>query len=142
MDLSHFRYKLLESNSDYKQSKIEKSGITAVFTLAEVEQHRDRLEQMRKELEAKATIERAKIKNIEDHHPFVKKLSEFELFTAHMYQTALNELKPAEEKLKEVLEAIDEYEQETSHIMETLGFQKAEDPITSPESSENHEQAN
>src|SRR5437868_7072320 len=72
---NQFSYKVIEPNDDYKQARIEKSGITATFTMQEVEEHQAKLATFKKEREAEITVERAKMENIAHFHPIVLELT-------------------------------------------------------------------
>lgn len=78
---------------------IEKRGHLVTFTLREINKNVEAFERNIKEMKAKIEYEGAKMKNIEEHHPFVKDVPEFERHTIHMYHEAERMKKAAERVL-------------------------------------------
>ena len=99
MQDNQFSYRLLQPNDDYRQAVIEKGGITAEFTLAEVEAMQERNKTSKKEIEAQIMLEKAKMTNIEAHHPFVKDLDGVRLTAAALYKEAKTYVEKAEPML-------------------------------------------
>lgn len=99
-----------------KERIIEKRGEVLEFSLDDIEYNLKQLIGKRKELEAKLKYETMKKDNIETHHPFVKDISEQDLFTTHMYQEACIWVKTCEDKIKEIDEQIKKDESEVAEI--------------------------
>ena len=112
----------MEPDEDYAQAKIEKSGIKATFTLAQVNEHEVMLTTRRKELSAELEVEKAKMVNIEDFHPEVKDMSGVTLTAAALYKDSQMAVEKGAAKLAEYEAALKEYAAEKDHIMTTLGF--------------------
>jgi hypothetical protein len=122
---NQFSYKVIEPNDDYKEARIEKSGITAVFTLKDVEDHQAKLATYKKERMAEMEVERAKMANYAHYHPIVLELTGEQLTAAALYKESQTMVKKTEEKLAEIDEALKEYAEETEAIMLATGFVKA-----------------
>lgn len=126
--MDQFQYKVLEPSADYRDAKIEKSGIKATFTLGEVEAHEAQLEKLRKETEGQIELEKAKMVNIEHFHPDIAAMDGEMLTGAALYKESKTYLEKAEPKLLEIIQALQEYADEKALIMQTLGFQKTTTP--------------
>jgi hypothetical protein len=120
--MQEFSYKVLEPNEDYRQAKIEKGGITATFTLADVEEHEETLRTFKKEREAEITVEEAKMENIRHFHPVVNTLDDQQLTAVALFKESKTTVDKSKAKLKEVDEALAEYATEKALIMERLGI--------------------
>lgn len=118
--MHHYSYRLLQPNDDYKQAVIEKAGITADFTLLEVDQMQERNKKDRLEVESQLSIERAKMTNIERHHPQVKKMSGVLLTAAALYKESQMMVSELEPKLKHIDAAIEENNVMVADVMEQI----------------------
>ncbi len=98
-------YKIVEKNENPKQNVIEKTGITARFTLEEIEQAEKANAKSITELKAMMNHRDAVMKNVVVHHPNVLTISEEDRYAVHMFQEAFAFNKQAEVKLKELEEA-------------------------------------
>lgn len=105
---------------DPKMSTIEKRGDVVTFTYADIEEQERLLGKALKEITAKRDLEAAKLLNIESYHPFVKNLSEEELFTAHMYQESKAITIVAQPKIDQIQKQLDEYAAEKAVIRQQL----------------------
>lgn len=128
------QYRLLEPNEDYREAVIEKAGITATFTLAEVEAMQGRNKTSKKETEAQIMLEKAKMTNIENHYPFVKDLDGLRLTAAALYKEAKTYVEKAEPMLASLDAAIAENDAMIATVMDTLGLKKS---ITSDKATSN-----
>lgn len=81
-------YTIKEKKDNPRESVIELHGKPIEFTLYGMEASIAGAEKTIKELESTSKLNAAKMDNIERNHPFVKEMSEQDLFTAHMYQEA------------------------------------------------------
>lgn len=111
-------YKILaeEAYNDIKEAKIEKTGHKIHFSWNDLVKHIKQLEKEIKEVSAKAMVEDAKMKNIEENHNFVTGMSEEELFTAHMYMEAKSALMMCNKYTNERAKQIAEYKEEMEEI--------------------------
>lgn len=127
--LADFQYKVLEPQQDYKETVIEKSGIKATFTLAQVEAHQRDLEKLRSELEAQIKVDDATMQNVAHFHPTVAEMSDEDLVSAAIYQHSKKMVLDCTTKLDEVNKQIEDYKNETNKIMTELGFEAAVEPV-------------
>lgn len=85
-----------------KDRVIEKVGHVITFTLNQIEENTKLLLRSKTEITAKKDLENSKAVNIEGFHPFVKELSEEQLFTAWMYHESKTKVKLCTDKLEEI----------------------------------------
>jgi hypothetical protein len=115
------KYKVIEENEDYKLSKIEKTGGVVHFTINDIEADERNYNKLLKELTAKKALEEAKMKNIEDHHPYINDFTDEEKFTVHMYQEAKIMVDALAPKIKEIEGALATYIEEKKDIFNQIG---------------------
>lgn len=132
-----YQYRLLQPKDDYKEAVIEKAGITAEFTLAEVEAIQAHNKKALRETEGQLEIKKAEIVNIDHFHPMIKELTGPQLTAAWIYKEALDYIQKAEPTIKRLNEAIAENDAMTADVMKTLGFVPTELPVK----DDQHEQA-
>lgn len=129
--MDQYQYRLLEPKDDYKEAVIEKAGITATFTIAEVEAMQERNQKGLREAEGQIKIEEAKMANVEHFHPEVKDMPGEKLAAVAIYYDSMGMIERAR-KAKEALEAaIKQNGEMIDIVMQQMGFQPAVDPITS-----------
>lgn len=119
-----FQYKVKEPNEDPKQALIEKAGITAEFTLEQVEAQEKAWEKTVTELDAKVRVEKAVMDNIERNYPFVSQLDPEHLHAYYMYFKSKAVVVEGEKKLVEWREAIEESKKERTLIEEVINTNK------------------
>ncbi len=119
--VEEFKYEIILENKDPMLSTIEKTGKKIRFNMKDIEVFKSSCNTVIRETEGMISISHAKVKNIEDFHPYVLKLSSEELFTIHMYQTELAKVVLLEKKISDHKEAIAEYEAEEAKIKEQIG---------------------
>lgn len=124
--MAKYNYRLLQPNDDYKLAKLEKTGITAEFTLLEVEGMQARNEKAKREVEGQMKIDRATMVNVEGHYEFVKTLSDRELVAAALYQESKASVAECEKKLVQIESAIKENDEMIEQVMSVLGLQKSD----------------
>jgi len=107
---------------DPSLSIVRKSGITAEFTLRELKGERLTMDKRVTELEGQKKINDATVKNIEQHHPEVKKMSEEARYYAATYNEAMVEKKKVDEVLKAYKKAIKEDDAEQKVIADVVGY--------------------
>lgn len=138
-----FTYKVVEEHpEDPMLNVVEKGNITAKFTPYQLQGNIDQNKKMVKELKGKLMLEEAKRKNIEDHHPFVKGLTDKERFTVYMYEESMAVVRGFPPKIAEFEESIAEMEQEKVNLAEQIGIaipkaavaeEAHADPVEAPE---------
>lgn len=122
--MDKYQYKLVgRKPEDYKEARILKTGLTAVFTINEIESSERSVEKRLKEVRGQLELERAKMANVERNHPFVLKMSEEDLFTAHLYMEAKAMVKGLEPEQTNLQTALTESAKEKDDIMRALGFE-------------------
>lgn len=117
-------YKILEENEDPRLTVIEKSELTAQYTLADIERNIDEVERVLRELDGKLRIEAAKCKNVEEHHPFVLEMSDDDLSTAAFYAEAKQYTKQIPEKIKQAEEVLANERKEQAEAKKLLGLEE------------------
>jgi hypothetical protein len=115
-----YEYKIIEPSEDATGILIEKSNIKVEFTLADMMQEQAQVGKYIQQFTAQRRLEQGKLDNILEHHPFVKEMSEQDLFTVHMYQEALAIVKTIDVKLPELEEQLHDSKEEMLHIINTL----------------------
>jgi HD superfamily phosphohydrolase len=119
-------YKVLQPNDDYRKALIQKEELsTAEFTLEQSENVQNKYSTEKREMQGQLTIEEAKWKNIEEHHPFVKEMSEQDQYTVWMYYQARMECAKLNDGIEKRTAALDEFQKEKELMMEVLGFTKS-----------------
>lgn len=73
-------------------------------------------------MSAQVALEKAKMFNIEEFHPFVKDMSDKDMLTVSMYYEAKVIVQKSEPKIKEIQDAIKDSSDEVKLITEKLGF--------------------
>jgi hypothetical protein len=117
-----YTYKILKEDAeDFKDSEILKKGITATFTVRELERIEKEVRKQLKEAEAQYNLEAAKMENIERNHPYVKEMDEEKLFTIHMYQEAKTNYTKYRDFAKKVTVDLKVYENEMNDMYKQLG---------------------
>lgn len=104
-------YKLTEEirgGEEAKHRVIEEHGFVNTLTLAEMEDILNHNQETLKELEGMAFNEHAKMENIEHFHPFVKEMSNEDLFTAGMYAQAKTNKQVHDTNIKKLIQAATE----------------------------------
>lgn len=140
--MEQYQYRLLEPKEDFKESIIEKAGITATFTIAEVEAMQARNQKGLRESEGQIKIEEAKMANLEHFHPEVKDMSGETLAAVAIYYDSKSTLEKAKQA-KEMCEvAIKENATMLDTVMQQMGFQPAIDPITNNTDTHEPDQQN
>ena len=115
-------YTIKESNEDIKKAVIEKTGHTAEFTLSLVEENEASILKTLKELGGVIDNRKAIMTNIEEHHDFVKELTEEQRNTVLMHRTAEMELQQYETKRDEVQKILDDSKVEVQEIKKQLNI--------------------
>lgn len=114
------KYKIHQKAEDINEIIIEKTGHKIHFTLTEIEKVREQNAKARKEVDAKARVEKAKMGNIERNNEFIKDMSDEDKNAVYMYYEAQQFVTMAEEKLKEFDESEKELEKEIKDIKKQI----------------------
>lgn len=125
-DVNPEDFTIKEENEDFRKSVIVRSNLTNTFTLEDVEKHRADLEKMKTQLEAQIKISGAVVNNVARNHEFVKDFSGEELTTLAYYKENLDLKKDAEDKLSDVDESLDAYNEAIDVIYDKFGFVKSD----------------
>ena len=118
-------YKIIEDKDNANESVIEKDGLTAKFTLFEMETQKKRVEKKLEELKAQKEIEEASAKNVENNHPEVIDVSEEELKKAHnivLHARYKEEARVAQEEIEKIEKAFEDYAKELAEIEKQTGL--------------------
>lgn len=128
-------YEVIEKAENPAETKVKKSGITAEFTLREVQADIASLQKLRLEIDAKARIESAKMQNIERDMPEIADMDENQRKIIYIYQQAASTYKMASEKVAEIDKQLEEYEAELNNITQQTGLVLTEPNGTTEEES-------
>jgi hypothetical protein len=122
--MTQYSYKVLEPKEDWKDTIIEKGGISARFTVHDFEKNIERMEKIIKELEGTHKLNLAMMDNIERNYPFVKEMSEQDLNTCAMYYEAKQIVKQYAPRIAEFYEALNTEAKEKDYVIELFGLNK------------------
>ena len=114
-----YKIKTLDE-TDPRNSMIEMHGKPIEFTIHGMQASIKNAEKNITELEAQATVNRAKMTNIETNHPFVLDMSEQDMFTCHMYQESKALAIVSEKKADEFKEAFETDKKALADLLEKL----------------------
>lgn len=132
------QFKIIKKEANNRDDVIEQIGHSSFFTMREVDENSTHHKKLRTELNAKKDYETVKIENIEEHHPFVKEMSEQDLFTVHMYFEAKEAVKACGVKLVE----LDKAESDLAEDLLEMYKQLPELLTPTPEAIESPEEFN
>ena len=99
---------------------IEKRGLVIKFTYNELVADKAKFEKTLKELKANCELKQGILDNMDQHHPFIKEMSEFDRYAVHMYQEAWAARKAYTEKIDEIEKDFNEYLKEIEDIKSQL----------------------
>lgn len=102
--------------------KLEKRGYVIEFSMDQIKAHMEKLKSAEKALSSQIELEKAKQKNVEDHHEIVHVLTDEQMAAASIYYQSKGVLKQSETKLADVQGAIKEYEEELAEIEKQTGL--------------------
>ena len=118
-------YTIKKKNKDYKEALIEKKyEETITFTLAEVEAHQQKLEKVAKEIDAQLMVARAAMKNVENNHPNIKKVTDFVMHAISVYAQNKKVADDAQKNLREIAKQQAQYKKEVKEIKDALGIKE------------------
>lgn len=109
MSLKKKDFKVIEGEG--VETIIERSNLTNRFAFGDVLNHQKELARMQRELVAQINLTKATCENIERNHEWVKDMDEEKLHHTWMYYENKDLLRKSEEKLTQVTEQIEVYQQ-------------------------------
>jgi hypothetical protein len=119
------KYKIIESKEDYKDTVIEKSGVTVEITLGNMEAQYNKVLKLKEEVEAQILVDKAQVTNCETNYPGIENATEEEekrAIALTLRKGNLTEIETYEKKLAEINEAIKDYEAEIAEIKKQTGI--------------------
>jgi hypothetical protein len=99
---------------------VEKHGDVVSFSFRSIAENTALLNKRKRELEATIELNGAKMKNVEDHHPFVKEFTGEQKAAAYLYAMAEGLVLEATSQLKAVDDALKVDADETAEILKQL----------------------
>lgn len=118
-----------EEKKPIEERQIVKEGFVAEFSLVGMKKDFMIYDKTLKELKANRDLKKQTMDNIEQHHPFVKEIPEFDRYTIHMYQEAAASYKAFDKKIAETEAEEADYRKELEEIQTQI---PALAPIVSP----------
>jgi exonuclease VII small subunit len=115
-------YKIKEKNEDPKLTVIQKTGLTAEYTLADIERNIEQVNRVITELDATLRVNKAKAENVERNHPFVMDLDETALEAARIYAETREYLKQLPERLETARQVLANELKEQDQAKKVLGI--------------------
>lgn len=112
-----------------EESVIAKIGGVVNFTMGDIKRDIERLNKIKKELTAQKELDGAKMKNIEQFHPFVLKMSPLDLSTASLYVNSRGRVGLCDQKLAQIEDQLAAYAEELPVIEEQLPELKAKSEV-------------
>ena len=101
---------------------IEKSDFTHEFTVKSIIEHKASIEKTIKELTAQRSLEEAKMNNYTENHPYILDLDDVKRNAISLYHVAKGIQLQCDEKLGELQEVLNDYEQVGLDIKEQTGL--------------------
>lgn len=114
------QFTIKEPNVDPKLAVIEKTGHTVEFTLSDIDQNKKHYARILTEIKAKRDVEAYTMKNIEEHHPEILEMDPMMIHTAHMYEESKLIVAMADDKIKEIEDALAEQDAEVAQCLEQI----------------------
>jgi hypothetical protein len=125
MNFNEYKYEAIGDFEDGKQPgdvKIRKSGLTAEFTMNDIDRDIQLLEKKKTELDAQIKIEDAKMQNIDRTNPEVGQMSPEMRQVVYLYERAYAFCKVGKEKVEEIDKMIADYKHELMDIALQTGI--------------------
>ncbi len=113
-------YSVKTPHENPRDAVVEKRGVVVSFTLGELDGNAAANAKMKKQCEGMITINAAKMKNVEEHHPFVLTMPGEDLVAAHIYAEAQGMVKEAQRQLDAINKQIVEDAAEAEEILKQL----------------------
>lgn len=96
-----YKFKEGESEKPAQERVLQKTGHVIEFSMLEIYRNLLDYDKVIREAKSNADNQGIVMANIEQHHPFVKEMPEFDRYTVHMYQEAFAKKKAWDKALKE-----------------------------------------
>jgi len=126
----NFKYEVITKSEEKEQDwVIQKSGLTAEFTLNDIKRDIEILKKMKIEMDAKVGIEAAILENISVNYPDAPKMEEKLRVAVFLYQKSFATKKMCEEKVAEIDKQLKEYAEETQEILNQTNLSLEEKTI-------------
>ena len=109
-----------EEKKPLEEREIVKNGEVSKFSLVAMKSDFIKYAKLIKEMAGNRDLKLATMKNIEEHHPFVKEIPEFDRYTIHMYQEACASFNAFDAKVKELEKEVEEYQAELEEIQKQI----------------------
>jgi len=122
--MSH-KYKIIQKMEEADDTIIEKSGVKVKITLRDMEKQASQVRKIKEELEAQLLVDKAQVTNCEVNYPGIEDVTEEEekrAIAITLRKGNLKEIAEIEAKLKEIDEALVEYEEEIEEIKKQTGL--------------------
>ena len=116
------KYEVIEPAENPGDTKIKKSGLTAEFTMNDIDRDRQLLEKKKTELDAQIGIEEAKMQNIDRTNPEVGQMSAEMRQVIYIYERAYAFCKVGKEKVGEINNMLETYKHELLDIALQTGL--------------------
>ncbi len=119
------KYKVVEKKDDINDTVIEKSNVKVKITLGDMEKQAKAVRKIKEELEAQLVVDKAQVTNCEINYPGIENVTEEEekrAIAITLRKGNLKEIEQFEAKLKEIDEALVEYEAEIVEIKLQTGL--------------------
>jgi hypothetical protein len=121
----NYKYELIEGQEEGLNAgdvKIRKTGLTAEFTLNDIDRDRQYLEKKKEEILGKMQIEDAKMQNIDRTNPEIGQMDEHVRQVIYIYQQAFAVCKVGKEKVAEIDKTLEELKHEMMDISIQTGI--------------------
>jgi calcineurin-like phosphoesterase family protein len=115
-----YKFKEGESEKPANERTIEKTGEPVEFSMVQFDNDEAKFEKILKELNGNRDIQKSITDNIDQHHPTIKDIPEFDRYTIHMYQEAFALIKQYNAKIEEIEKQFETYKAEKVAILEQL----------------------
>ena len=109
-----------EDKKPIEERQIVKEGFVSEFSLVGMKRDFMNYAKTLKELRGNRDLKAQTMANIEQHHPFVKDIPEFDRYTVHMYQEAAASFKAFDKKIQEIEAEETEYKAELEEIQKQI----------------------
>lgn len=118
----NIKYEIIEKADQPGASKILKTGLTAEFTLDDIDRDIHYLEKKKLELTSQIAIEEAKMKNIDGTNPEIGAMDEHMRQVIYLYERSFAFSKVGKEKVEEIDKQLEDYKAELMAIVLQTGL--------------------
>lgn len=122
MDFSNNQYAITKKEKDWKRSVIQRTSPRIIeVTVADIEDAKNKMSVAKREAQANAEMQQARVDNILAFNKFISKMSDEKVHAVWLYYEALKKKKEYEATRDELVEKLDNYQTELEHIIKTVG---------------------